>query len=137
MAKKKTQIRIDKITILHILDEISDTKDLEQYKDSTDPEEQKYEAQDAERRESYGLSWHYIGIVAHAEVSYQYGPGSRRIERFESGGLWGIETDSEDSYLVEVATEQFSDLRRHLEVFGVDTSNFDEVASTAKTVFRA
>lgn len=60
-----------------------------------------------------------MGCTAKAEVSYSVGQGSRRSEWFTSGGLWGIESDSEQSYLSEVEQEQLNDLRSHLEQFGI------------------
>lgn len=62
-----------------------------------------------------------IGIEAAATVSYPIGArGERRLERLHSGGLWGIDADSDDNYLAIVEAEQLSDLREHLERFGID-----------------
>jgi hypothetical protein len=88
--------------------------------------------QDYQRMEALRVGdWCYIGVHARAELSYDIGQGSRRIQRMESGGLWGIESDSGDDYLMEVEQEELADLRRHLETFGVDCSNFDELAAVA------
>jgi len=72
------------------------------------------------------------GIHARAELSYDIGHGDRRIQRMESAGLWGIESDSGADYLKEVEQEELADLRRHLEVFGVDCSNWEELVAKAE-----
>lgn len=86
-----------------------------------------YAEQDKERLEHYGLTWRCVGIYAQAEVSYSIGNGSSRRESLKSAGLWGIESDSEQSYLKEVECEQLNELKEHLEVFSVDVSEFDRV----------
>lgn len=90
--------------------------------------------QDYQRMEAYHRGeWHMIGVRAVADVSYAFGvaPTSRRIQRFESGGLWGVESDSGDEHLTSVARNELADLKEHLEHFGVDVSNFDEMATAA------
>ena len=67
------------------------------------------------------------GICAVAEVSYSIGGNSRRIERFQSGGLWGIESDSEQDYIEEVEQDELADLKEHLERFGVNTDNWSSL----------
>lgn len=83
-----------------------------------------------ERIASFGQTWMYIGIRAKAEVSYEmqnvYPRGNRRIEWFTSGGLWGIESDSEEKYLIEVENEQLADLKEHLRIFNVDVTDFEK-----------
>ncbi len=58
--------------------------------------------------------WAFQGCVAKAELSYPIGQGSRRIEWLTSGGLWGIESDSDKEYLRSVEDEQLADLASHL-----------------------
>lgn len=89
-----------------------------------------YVRQDFERMEAYGHTWSMVGVVAEATVSYSEGQGVRRSETFTSGGLWGIESDSGD-YFKEVEREELDDLKSHLEAFGVDTSNFEDLAEVA------
>jgi hypothetical protein len=84
--------------------------------------------QDYERVEAYNRGeWYEMGIYAVAEVSYATGVGSRRIERLQSGGLWGIRSDSSPEYIEEVEQNELDDLREHLGHFGVDVSNWDSV----------
>jgi hypothetical protein len=92
---------------------------------------QKYGMDDYRRMEGLARGdWCFYGIMAEAEVSYPVGQGSRRLETLTSGGLWGVESDSGD-YLRQVADEELADLSLHLETFGVDMSNFDELAEEA------
>jgi hypothetical protein len=92
----------------------------------------KYGKQDFKRMEEYTRGeWCFIGINAYAEVSYSIGNGNRRLETFTSSGLWGIESDSGE-YLEEVAEEELTDLKSHLEQFNVNISDFDEKAKEAK-----
>lgn len=92
---------------------------------------QKYGKQDYDRMESLnGGNWCFIGVQAEAEVSYPVAGGSnghRRLETFTSGGLWGIESDSDDDYLAETENEQLTDLVQHLSHFNIklDLSKID------------
>jgi hypothetical protein len=60
------------------------------------------------------------GCHAVAIVSRPIGQGSRRLQTFQSSGLWGIESDLSDDYRREVESEQLDDLREHLAAFGID-----------------
>lgn len=110
------RMQIDSIRIVREIDECPDLSWLEQ----TDAEMgEGFEANSKARLADYGNGWCMIGIRAEATVSYPIGQGSRRLETFRSGGLWGIESDSDASYFAEVAREELNDLRQHLEAFGV------------------
>lgn len=75
----------------------------------------------------------FIGIYATAKISYSIEQGSRRIETFRSGGLWGIEEGykGSDKYIREEEKNQLDELREHLEQFNIDLSTFDELAAEA------
>lgn len=61
------------------------------------------------------------GCMAEAEVSYPLNENrDRKIERFTSGGLWGIESDTNQSYREDTAKEQLEDLREHLKRFNIE-----------------
>ena len=95
-----------------------------------------YVKQDRERRSDCGGSWWMTGCTAEAEVSYPLQrwaqwttKNDRRLEWFSSGGVWGIESDSDPGYKLEVEAQELNDLRSHLSEFGVDVTNFDAVVS--------
>jgi hypothetical protein len=76
----------------------------------------RYTRQDYERMEALNAGqWGFIGIKAQATIqNTQHGP----IQHVSSGGLWGIESDSEQSYFAEVASEELSQLRKELHAMG-------------------
>lgn len=91
----------------------------------------KYGMQDFKRMEALNNGeFYYMGIYAKAEISYSIDGGSRRLECFESGGLWGIESDCQEC-IEEVEIEQLDDLKKHLEQFNVNLSNYDTFAKEA------
>src|SRR5438552_12437375 len=55
-----------------------------------------------QRALSYGVSWSMFGIQAFADVLVPLGDSARpndwMVQTIHSGGLWGIESDSEQSY---------------------------------------
>jgi hypothetical protein len=72
--------------------------------------------QDYQRMESLNRGdWFSFGVSAVAEV--QLTPGGV-IQKIRSGGLWGIESDSDKSYFAEVESEQLAELRGELEQLG-------------------
>jgi hypothetical protein len=74
----------------------------------------KYVRQDYERMESLNAgNWCYIGISAQAEFS----TGSV-IQTIHSGGLWGIESDSDRPYLESVEKEELDSLKTELSAIG-------------------
>jgi hypothetical protein len=95
-------------------------------------EYKEYGKQDYARSEAMNRGdWCHVGIYAEAEVSREIGQGCRRLQSFRSSGLWGIESDSDESYIDETAREELANLKDHLESFGVDTANFDELSAEA------
>lgn len=80
-------------------------------------EVRKYVAQDYERMESLNRGdWSFIGIRAEAE--YSVGGQVAPVQTISSGGLWGIESDSDESYFAEVEAEELSGLREQLHAIG-------------------
>lgn len=61
----------------------------------------------------------FIGISAEAKVLTQY-PGSDHwlINTLHSGGLYGIESDSDQSYFEEIEKEQLEELKDVLKEYG-------------------
>jgi len=88
----------------------------------------KYGLQDFKRMESLNNgNWYFMGIQAKAVVKYPIGSGNWRLETFTSGGLWGIESDSDEDYIESIKAEQLDDLKAHLEQFGINTLNWNEI----------
>lgn len=87
--------------------------------DGLTPEDvRKYVQQDYERMESLNdQSWCYLGIFAEAEVLTNAGSMST-VQRITSGGLWGVESDSDRAYLESVAQEELSGLKSELSAIG-------------------
>lgn len=79
----------------------------------------KYGMQDFERMESFAKGdWHFVGIRAEAEVLSSRNGKEWLINRLSSGGLWGIESDSEASYFDEVKREEIQELKATLMEYG-------------------
>jgi hypothetical protein len=85
-------------------------------KDGLTPEEVcKYTRQDYERMERLNRGdWCFIGIVAHAEIGLHRPGNTYLIEIVHSGGLWGIESDSQPDYLESVEQDELADLKNVL-----------------------
>ena len=70
--------------------------------------------------------WNFIGIKAKADIYFEEN-GVSQYQEITSGGLWGIESDSDKQYIEECEKEQIEDLKEQLEHLNVDMSNFDEI----------
>lgn len=91
----------------------------------------KYCREDFERMKALNRGdWFFIGIRTTALVRYPVDDQSMnyRVERFDSCGLWGVESDSSEAYLKEIEQEELDNLKSHLESFGIDTSKWAELA---------
>lgn len=90
---------------------------------------QKYGKQDYDRMESLEQGhWYYIGIVAKAEFDMP----SRVRQILRSGGLFGIESDSDAEYFDEVAKEELAELRIDLESMGIPAKQIDAAFADVK-----
>lgn len=87
-----------------------------------DPKHPEYALQDYERAEAFNdQSWYMLGIRADAEVGVSWDLGKNwKLDELTSGGLWGIESDSEERYFKEVEGEQLSELKDILKAYGFD-----------------
>lgn len=90
----------------------------------TEEEVYKHTRQDYERMESLNAGhWCYIGLRAEAKIGIgdvvnypaRYNVTTQTIT---SGGLWGIESDSESGYFEEVKAEQLAELKDQLKALG-------------------
>jgi len=91
-------------------------KDGTANKDNTADEIREYVRQDYTRMERLNNGgWCYIGIRAEAEIQLtKDGP----FQEITSGGLWGIESDSNTAHLVSIEMEELADLSTQLHALG-------------------
>ncbi len=94
-------------------------------------ETQEQAEENYKRAASYGNRWWYVGIKAEAVIHLPISKHSNKVQTIDSGGLWGIESDSEVSYREEVAREQVAELKGYLETLNVDTSNIAQLTEQA------
>jgi len=67
--------------------------------------------QDYQRMERYNAGdWYMLGIKVTAEVQFT----GDTVQTIRSGGLWGIESDSEESYLKDIEKDELDSLREEL-----------------------
>ena len=88
----------------------------------TKVQEAKWRQQDKDRLESYGRTWWHIGVKAEAII---YVEGVRQI--ITSGGLWGIESDSNEKYIEEEKNTQIKELEEILLSLGFTKKQIEEV----------
>jgi hypothetical protein len=97
------------------------------YKGDTPENIRKYTRQDYDRMESYNsLQWCYLGIRVEANVMLHVKQENMdsitgHIQTITSGGLWGIESDSDKSYIESVEQEELSALKSELKAIGFST----------------
>ena len=81
--------------------------------------------QDYQRMISYNLlEWYMLGIGAKAQVEI-----AGVIQTITSSGLWGIESDSDDSYLESIEKEQLEELSEILETMGFVQEEIESAVS--------
>ena len=107
---------------------------VDNYKGESPEDIRKYVRQDYSRMESLNRGdWCFIGIRAEAEVqlaaTWENSVVSKvswhspiaPYQTITSGGFWGIESDSEDSYIKEEEQNQLSELRAQLKALGFNS----------------
>ena len=92
----------------------------------------RYTISDYERMEAYNDGqFCFIGIDAIARVQLsKHGV----IQTLRSGGLWGIESDSDSSHIKETETEQLNELRDILKQAGFTQKAIDAAFSSVEQV---
>lgn len=94
---------------------------VENYTGESSADIRKYVRQDYERMERLNRGdWGFVGIRADAEILIPSGDASF-VQEITSGGLWGVESDSDRKYLADIDTEQLSELREQLRAVGFST----------------
>ena len=120
----KNSKRILAVTIKRIVDNYADASYLEQ-------ENEKGELLFGTRLQEYHRGeFDFIGIRAEAEYVIGF-TGS--LQRVTSGGLWGIESDSDRAYMESIEAEELSDLKTQLLALGFSKR---AIATAFKTVER-
>lgn len=98
--------------------------------ENTPDEVRKYVQQDYERMESLNNgSWCFVGVRAEAKIGIPQGE-SYLIQELTSGGLFGIESDSEDSYIKGEEQNQLAELRDVLKQFGFSSRAISKAFQT-------
>ena len=146
----KTMKRINSIKVSKIVDTDPDLSDLGEYSNQEKPGAIDREArgekgrnefryfvpamtgeqtgnpespeQDYKRMEAYNRQeWGMFGVKAVAEVALSFDGGKTwKLDYLTSGGLWGIESDSEASCFEEVKRDELANLTQILEAYGFD-----------------
>lgn len=120
--------KLDSIRFIKKIDECPDLSYLTQFENSKDPEEQKYHILDQERLRQYNNGdWCMLGIYAEAKILIPSDQGGYITQHIKSPGLWGIESDSNETYFNEVAQEEKEQLKDMLKELNVDLSTFDQI----------
>lgn len=107
------------------------------YNDCTPEEIRQYVRHDYDRMERLNAGdWCYIGIRAQAEItSHTFDSHDGLLtQTITSGGLWGIESDSDASYLKEVEQEELSSLKAELRALGFSTRAIATAFKSAEMV---
>jgi hypothetical protein len=85
---------------------------------------------DFQRMESYNEGqWSMVGVYAQASIVV-----AGIIQTVQSGGLWGIESDSDESYFAEIEKEELSELVTVLEELGFERTAIDEACEEVTDV---
>ena len=86
----------------------------------SDPDTSYLEQEDFEERLAafQAGEFTFLGVHAEADVTID-----GVVQTLTSGGLWGIESDSGDEYIEEVAVQEYEELRKILKTIGVPTAD--------------
>lgn len=86
----------------------------ENYKGESDEDIRKYCLQDFERMQGYNTGeWSFIGIKAEAQIVV-----AGLCQTITSGGIWGIESDSDRDHFRMIESEEIDQLKSQLHAIG-------------------
>lgn len=119
---------------------------VENYKGESPEDIRKYVRQDYERMErlQHG-DWCYIGIRAEATITLNATWENSVVSKaswhkpiapeqtITSGGLWGVESDSDRTYLSEIETDELAELRERLRALGFSARAVSAAVKNAVT----
>lgn len=107
--RKRVAPTVESVHVLVLVDDEADISYLDQ--DEFD-----------DRREAYQRGeFHFVGVRAEADVVIE-----GTVQTLVSGGLWGVESDSGDEYIEEIADQEYNELRKVLTSVGVSTSELPQ-----------
>jgi hypothetical protein len=121
MTEIKMQAKIGKITIRQLTDNDPDTSYMDQ--DGFEDLKRSYENGD----------FFYIGIKAEAEILTSHNGKEWLINTITSGGLWGIESNSDESHLESIRMEEEHDLKAVLLKFGFSDGEITKALDESET----
>ena len=75
--------------------------------------------------------WHYVGVWAEAKIIL-----SSTIQSIRTGGLWGIESDSDETYFREVEEQEYEELRSMLAKIGFTIEPWSDVADGSRIAYK-
>ena len=90
--------------------------------------------EDRRRLDSYGDAWVCVGVEAIAYLSVLLKGGLKGFaicQTIRSGGVWGIENDSETGYLREEGENELAQLRDILSALGVEQAEIGKAIAEA------
>lgn len=101
-------------TISRVFDTDADLSYLEQdYSDCTPEEQDTYRQQDQDRLEAYNRDdWHMLGVLV--EIAIETATRWAIPHTVARASLWGIESDSEESYIASVEEEMIAEAEADL-----------------------
>ena len=130
---------LDLVTISLLFDADPDLSYLAQdyaEDDITPMEQARYQRQDRERLAAYRRGeWYMVGVRADAIILIPRGGSTWQLQTIRSGGLWGIESDSEPSYFTEVGADEAGELKQQLELLCVDLTTWPATLPEPKECF--
>lgn len=143
--------RIASVTIKKQVDEYPDTSFLGTYTDKPQkgdcfrhnagrdeykyfrPANPEYRWEDFKRMEGLNNGdWCYLGITVYAEIQVKINKDNWLADSIGSGGLWGIESDSKQSFFEEVAKYEMATLRIALKELGFSNKAIDRAFENAE-----
>jgi hypothetical protein len=96
----------------------------------------KYCHQDYERMEDLEKqNWYYVGVQAQSEIALRVGEDNVLLtQTITSGGVWGIESDSDKADFDEVNGEQLAELKSELRALGFSTRAISQAFKSIEEV---
>lgn len=80
-----------------------------------------YARKDKEYLDAYNRGvWEMIGIKAVATIHIPIDDNTVKIQTIDSGGLFGIGSDSDDSYIQDIGREQIVEVKNYLRILCVE-----------------